>query len=113
MVRAVGFSLQSLVSTLTPGDAALFKRCYSVLQESLAVSEGGGAPTTSLPKCITSAFLAGGSKRAKGAAAAVAASPDLLGDSPKKSARRKDKGASLSVKTTGFPTLDVDCESAV
>ena len=36
-----------------------------------------------------------------------------MGDSPKKSARRKDKAAALSVKTSGFPTLDVDCELAV
>lgn len=84
-------SLHELVSSLTPTDAALFKRCYAVLQESLDVSEDGSVPTTSLPKCITSAFVAGSKGKGGGTVSA------LMGGSPKK------RKASLSVKTTGLP----------
>jgi hypothetical protein len=96
-------SLQNLVSTLAPSDAALFKRCYNVLQESLTGTEAGGAPATTLPKCITSAFVAGSKGKGK-----------AHGDSPKKSPKRgRDKNGSgaatatlLTVKTTGLPALD-------
>ena len=98
-----GCSLQNLVQSLAPSDATLFKRCYNVLQESLAVTDNGGAPTTSLPKCITSAFVQGSKRAGKSTA----------GDSPaKKSPKRgKDKNAALAgmltVKTTGLGSPDM------
>ncbi len=55
-------SLENLVRNLSPSDAALFKRCYAVLQQSLAVPAAdseGAAPAFALPKCITSAILGG------------------------------------------------------
>ena len=54
-------SLENLVRNLSPSDAALFKRCYAVLQQSLSApaTDSDAAPAFTLPKCITSAILGG------------------------------------------------------
>jgi hypothetical protein len=75
-----------MVRSLSPSDASLFKRCYAVLQQSLAEVEtdDGGTPVSTLPKCITSAILGPKSKLKDLAAVGGGTSAAVLSNSKKK-----------------------------